>query len=317
MSQVQSSSQAGTPFVWAKLVAGQKQNLLEVEAKEKAKAVEEKAKAVEEKAQAELAQQKRQEQEAESRRISKLKEDLARIGKLAEFEKQNAAEIERQKVLDAKYSRENGWWSLISVRYPDDYYHQQRPIPKTVNEKALRFVQHWLTVFGDQLAPLTTLGQLEEAFQQAVVPNLLMVHDRSSDQFLTWEKRTFGSNTLPNKVRYQHLQQWVATEEKEYQADPRRYGSPPWAVWSLWVFAKNITWQNCLFAMSKVSGTFPGNGLLQITGHFSKPTSAIKWLVPLEPYIGTYFIQKPISAAKRKRLDEEDDDMDWLMGECN
>ena len=305
MSQVQSSSQVGTPFVWAKLVAGQKQNLLEVEAEEKAKAVEEKARA-------ELAQQKRQEkqeQEAEARRISKLKEDLARIGKLAEFEKQNAAEIERQKVRDAKYSRENGWWSLISVRYPDD--HQQRPIPKTVNEKALRFVQHWLTVFGDQLAPLTTLGQLEEAFQQTVVPNLLMVHDRSSDQFLTWEKRTFGSNTLPNKVRYQHLQQWVATEEKEYQADPSRYGSPPWAVWSLWVFAKNITWQNCLFAMSKVSGTFPGNGLLQITGHFSKPTSAIKWLVPLEPYIGTYFIQKPISIAKRKRLDEDDD------GECN
>ena len=88
MSQVESSSSqavksAGTPFVWAKLVAGQKQNLIEVEAEEKAKAAEEKAKA-------ELAAHNRREnviQDFEVRRISKLKADLARIGKLAEFEK--------------------------------------------------------------------------------------------------------------------------------------------------------------------------------------------------------------------------------------
>jgi hypothetical protein len=312
MSQTQvemkSVEMQGTPFVWAKLVAGKKQNLLEVEAEEKARA--------------ELAQKKRQEkqeQEAEARRVHKLKEDLARAGKLAEFEKQNAAQIQRQKEIDTKYSRENGWWATISVNYPKDYYQQQRQIPKTVNEKALRWMQHWLTVFGDQLAPLTTIGQLEEAFQNAVLPNLLMEHQRSSDGFLTWEKRTFGSNdlapveNLANKVRYQHLLQWVANEEQEYKADPR--SSPPWANWSLWVFAKNITWQNCLFAMSKVSGTFPLNGLIQITGHFSKPTSAIKWLVPLEPYLATYFVQKPMSFGKRKRLEEEDDDMYW--GDCN
>ena len=311
-SQMESTSTStktvGTPFVWSKLVVGKKQDLLEVQAEEKARA--------------ELAQQKRQEkinQQVEAFRISKLKEDLARIGKLAEFEKKNAEEIQRQKDSDTKYSRENGWWVNTQIQYTHNYYQEQRQIPKTVNERALHFVQHWLTVFGDQLKHCTTLGHLEEAFQNAVVPNLLMQHQRSSCEFLSWEKQTFGDILLPNKNRYAHLQQWVAQEEKKYKANPRGYGTPPWASWSLWVFAKNITWQNCLFAMSKVSGTFPLNGLLQITGHFSKPTSTIKWLVPLEPYISTYFNQKPISDSKRKRLEEEDrnDDDDWLMGECN
>ena len=65
--------------------------------------------------------------------------------------------------------------------------------------------------------------------------------------------------------------------------------------------------------MSKISGTFP-NGLLEITGHYSKPTSQIKWVVSLEPYIVTRFRRKPDSEMKKKReqqreeQDRDDDD---------
>lgn len=332
------TKQGGTPFVWAKLVNGEKKDLAAVEAEAKAK-----------KEAAAKARLEKEEKRMEAVKEQLLREKLIREGRETEFNKANAgriaAEKARQKETDEKYCRENGWWRTgVTYRETegDSYY---VPFPKSkVNEKSLQFVQLWLSEFPE-LAKITTIGELQTAFYDAVVPWLETTSPRSVSAFAGWAEQKYPGQKSTNAelhgqiklllaqgqtveaaevmrtvhqlnaTRYCHFQEWVLTEEKEYNAST--YKNPrcsPWAQYDIWIKAKHITWENVLFAMSKISGAFP-NGLLEIQGHFSKPTSQIKWVVSLEPYLSTRFSSKPMSDAKRQRLDDEDDD--WLMGDCN
>jgi len=330
------AKQGGTPFVWAKLVNGEKKDLATVEAEATAK-----------KEAAEKARFEKEEKRLEAVKEQLLREKLIREGRETEFNKANAgriaAEKARQKESDEKYCRENGWWRTdVTYRKTegDSYY---VPFPKSkVNEKSLQFVQLWLTEFPE-LAKITTIGELQTAFYDAVVPWLETTSPRSASNVAVWEEEKYPGQKSTNAelhgeikallaqgksaeaavitqvihhlnaTRYRHFQEWVFTEEKEYNAST--YKNPrcsPWAQYDIWIKAKHITWENVLFAMSKISGAFP-NGLLEIQGHFSKPTSQIKWVVSLEPYLSTRFSEKPMSSAKRQRLDDEEDE--WLMSD--
>ena len=333
------AKQGGTPFVWAKLVNGEKKDLAAVEAEAKAK-----------QEAAEKARIEKEEKRLEAVKEQLLREKLIREGKEAEFNKANAgriaAEKARQKEIDEKYCRENGWWRTgMTYREIEDGPYCV-PFPKSkVNEKSLQFVQLWLTEFPE-LAKITTIGELQTAFYDAVVPWLESTSPRSADNVVAWEQVKYpgqkstnaelhgefkalleqGKSTEAaeimrvvhhlNATRYRHFQEWVWKEEKEYNESTYKHPKcSPWAQYDIWIKAKHITWENVLFAMSKISGAFP-NGLIEIQGHFSKPTSQIKWVVSLEPYLSTRFAGKPMSVAKRQRLEEEEDD-DWLMMECN
>jgi hypothetical protein len=325
--------------VWAKLVNGEKKDLATVEAEANAKK--------------EADAKVRLEKEAKHLEAIKqqvLRERLIREGKEAEFAKANAERIAfektRQKEIDKKYCRENGWWKTgMTYRETEDGPYVV-PFPKSkVNEKSLQFVQQWLTEFPE-LAKITTIGELQTAFYTAVVPWLESTSPRSASNVVAWEQAKYPSQKnnnaelhgqikelmeqgqsaeasevlcavhALNTTRYWNIQEWVLTEEKEYNESTYKHPScSPWAQYDIWIKAKHITWENVLFAMSKISGAFP-NGLLEIRGHFSKPTSQIKWVVSLEPFLATRFGNKPMSVAKRQRLDEDDDD-DWYMMECN
>ena len=323
------TKQGGTPFVWAKLVNGEKKDLATVEAEAKAKK--------------EAAEKARLEQEAkrvEAAKEQELRAKLMREGRATEFAKTNALRLAeektRQKEADEKYCRENGWWpSDMTYREVegDSYY---VPFPKSiVNEKSLQFLQQGLTVFPE-LAKITTIGELQTAFYDAVVPWLETTSPRSASSVVVWEEQKYVGQKFNNAelhgqikallaqnkpdeaaevmrtvhqlnaTRYRHFQEWVWKEEKEYAESTYKHPScSPWAQYDIWIKAKHIIWENVLFAMSKISGAFP-NGLIEIQGHFSKPTSQIKWVVSLEPYLATRFASKPVSAAKQRRLDEED-----------
>jgi hypothetical protein len=330
------AKQGGTPFVWAKLVNGEKKDLAAVEAEATAK-----------KEAAKKARFEKEEKRLEAVKEQVLREKLIREGRETEFNKANALRIEeakaQQKEADEKYARENGWWeNKMTYREVEgeSYY---TPFPKSkVNEKSLQFLQLWLSEFPE-LAKITTIGELQLAFYSAFVPWVEFTSPRSSSSVAAWEEQKYVGQKFNNAqlhgqikallaqdkpdeaaavmrtvhelnaTRYRHFQEWVWKEEKEYNESA--YKNPrcsPWAQYDIWIKAKHITWENVLFAMSKISGAFP-NGLLEIQGHFSKPTSQIKWVVSLEPYLATRFSSKPESAAKRRRLDEEEDH--WLMSD--
>jgi len=328
------AKQGGTPFVWAKLVNGEKKDLAAVEAEAKAK-----------KEAAFAARLEADAKRMEAAKEQELRAKLSSEGRAAEFAKTNALRIAeekaRQKKVDEKYCRENGWWPIDMTYRKEEGQPYYAPFPKSkVNEKSLHFLQQWLTVFPE-LAKITTLGELQAAFYDAVVPWLESTSPRSASNVVVWEEQKYVGQKCNNAelqgqikallaqnkpdeaaevmrtvhqlnaTRYRHFQEWVWKEEKEYAASTYKHPScSPWAQYDIWIKAKHITWENVLFAMSKISGAFP-NGLIEIQGHFSKPTSQIKWVVSLAPYLATRFASKPESAAKQRRLAEEEDDDCW------
>ncbi len=172
-------------------------------------------------------------------------------------------------------------------------------------------MQLWLTNFPE-LVKITTVGDLQTAFTAAYIPWLLLKYERSVYAFETWEALKYPLAERSNPaVRYAHLQAWVSFEEQEYNTSGAVRGGP-WLLYPIWIAAKHITWENCMFAMSKISGTF-ANGLLEITGHYSKPNSQIQWVVSLEPYIATRFNRKPDSVTKQQRYRQEarDDEYEY------
>jgi hypothetical protein len=328
--------QKATAFVWAKLVNGEKKDIAMVEAEEKAK-----------KEAAFAARVEKEAREKEAEKEAELRAKLFREGRAAEFAKINAIRIEeakaQQKKADEKYARENGWWeNRMTYREVEEGEPYSTPFPNSkVNEKSLQFLQLWLSEFPE-LAKITTIGELQAAFYSAFVPWVQFTSPRSSSSLAAWEEQKyvgqkFNNAELQGRVkallaqdkpdeaaevmrtvhqlnatRYWHFQEWVGKEEKEYNESAYKHPrSSPWVQYDIWIKAKHITWENVLFAMSKISGAFP-NGLIEIQGHFSKPTSQIKWVVSLEPYLATRFASKPESAAKRRRLDEEEyEDYCW------
>jgi hypothetical protein len=103
---------SSTPFVWAKLVTGEKKDLAQAQAAEKAKA---------------QAAEKARDQ-ADEKAKDQADEKAAKLARIVREEQQcresimrAAEEAARQKALNEKYTRENGWWPE-DLNYPAEGY---------------------------------------------------------------------------------------------------------------------------------------------------------------------------------------------------
>lgn len=297
------SSNAGTPFVWAKLVQGKKMNLAESQAEEAAKA--------------QLAKQVRLEKETKETEECKdrfLKEQLKKEKREHEFEQAKAAQKIHDAEIDAKYSVENGYWHNEEKYKEYVDFMSYRDVPRSVNKHALDFAQKFLTYNGAKAAKCTTLFELEEVFYDAYAPYALMNYQRSANDFIKWEKTTFplGADVkkYENIARYTHLQQWMTQEKVEWESKPKSHqylNCAPWSLYPIWIFLSNVNWLTFLKAIDEKSGAFE-TGIIKIEGNPLNMASPITWQVSLEPYLCTRFHEKAPCAAKKKRQDEDWED---------
>ena len=310
-STVSSSAAAaknqGTPFVWAKLVAGKKMDLKEVQEEEQAKVVQ---------------REEQSKKEKEKEKEDQLRKELAKQKREAEFESENKKRLAKDALAaaehDAKYSVENGYWdtNILCTN------HTYRDIPKTVNAHALKFAQLFLHNFGAKLKTCTTLFEIEEVFQEVYVPYALQKYPRAAHTFELFEMAKYPGEEKTD--RYIHLQEWMLQEEKDWNAIPKNKQHPSCAPWvgyngALWIFVKNVNFVNFVKAIDEKSAAFE-KGILKINGEQMKRgttfetlnmATPIEWTVSLEPYFYTYFREKAPCAAKKKRQQEEDDD--WMF----
>ena len=90
--------------------------------------------------------------------------------------------------------------------------------------------------------------------------------------------------------------------------DVAKWQDNPYKKYRIYNPAKNITFENVLYAMSTQSGTFEG-GLLKIHGFYKNDASPIEWQVKM-PYVSTRFVDPPLTDAQVKRLQESYSDDD-------
>lgn len=287
-----------TKFVWAS-VAGtgkEKKTLAAAQAEEEAqKAKEEAVKAA---VAAKVAEAVKAAEAAKA--AKKLQEEADR--KLKKREEQDAADRN-------KFTRDNGFWTN---RFPMNH-DRALDVPPGVNERAMVWILFALANFLEWEKNCNTVGELMTAFYEAFVPYILLeFEDRwgNNTAFLDWEQKTHpspGQSSVSKKQRYEHIQEWVKHCEKTCKT--------PWLN-PMWVFAKHVTFENCLWAMNERSQTFKTQdeddtyqwGIIRVKGSGSLDNPII-WLQygGMTTYKATRHNPKTPSFAKQRREQAEAD----------
>ena len=270
-------------FNWASVAKGKPQTTTEFEAEKFALAEKQRlAKEVERQAQW-LCDAPRKE------RIENMR--LAQLSREQEQAQRVAAE-------QAKYARlETKEYGYLETwpRASEAYDLPKLMVPKNINERARDWIEQALAAWWPEWEKCATVDALREAFINAFVPYIFHhSYLRGMDVYEKWERSMMHARPLasgevyPNAERYTYITQWVAEMEADKVHPP--YGN------KFWVACKNITFANCLAAMTDNSQAFcvqkkkvqgdteddVGNasGFLRLDS-----SQAITWLADFQNYI--------------------------------
>ena len=303
-------------FTWASVASGKKQTQAEVEASR-------------------LAERKKIEAEQEAKECDRLEqESTIHMRKMLAREKQEKEQailhgqcLQKKAEIDEKYTKENGYWMQNVRRWPIGT--RCLEVPPSVSERAMEYVEHFLVTFPELQQQALTIGTFKKAFINAYVPYVYakfyswcMVNQNSLMAYL-------NAPRLTNEDKYALMQMWVSEQETKYNRMPNDYNkklSQPWRN-AFWVFAKNVTYEKCLWAMDAKSKTFempkldPAGetvyGFAVIEGNPTHDASKIVWQTDLVNYIGHVHKKKPENGkklAQREKEDQKDlDDLDDLF----
>lgn len=290
-----------TVFVWSKLAGGTKQTLAEKEAEDKRKEEE-----------AEKVSIEKHNQKMKVYREETLRKELAHQNRLQEYESALATQNRRrelalieQAAYEASRTREKGYWS-DEITYRDVFSDEMtRIIPRGLNKNTMKFLQRWLTVWGDKLQEISSVGDLENAFYNAFVPWIFCEYNKSKYIFDAWEReqeqRTklilYPNDETLNRDKYANLQKWVHESAQK--------GHQPWVSYPIWIAASHITWTRVWNAMTKESGAFE-NGLIRII-QGRGPSASFEWVVGLTPYKTIEFEESREKQIKRMKRNDDDD----------
>jgi hypothetical protein len=264
-----------TVFIWSKLAGGTKQTLAEKETEDKRK-----------QEQAEKVSIEKHNEEMKLHREQALRVELAFQKRSNEYDtelaKQNLQReisLREQAAYEASRTREKGYWK-DEITYRNVWSDENdRIIPRGLNMNTMKFLQRWLTVWGDKLQEIVTVGDLENAFYNAFVPWLFCEYNNSKYAFDHWEQSKrilYPNDETLNRDKYANLQKWVH--------ESAQHGAKPWVSYPIWIAASHITWARVLKAMTKESGAFE-NGLIHIIqGRGPSASSSLEWVVGLTPY---------------------------------
>jgi hypothetical protein len=305
-------------FTWASVASGKKQTQFEIEA--------EQAKVREQEADKKLQLLEKKDEEELRARLRKEKREH-------EFTAQNASRLaqiaKEEEEMVEHFKRENGYWPIaVKTRYvtneansltTDWAGRRTLEVPRNVNERAMKFIEYMLVNYPEVTTTCPTVGDFQQVFM---------------DAYIGYVTRNFGKSVIEDAsatraVQYEELQKWVVQEEAEYNeandALRRNRGgiipTPPWYN-KVWVFAKNVNFENCLWAMNARSKTFematldeitekPHTGFVQIASNTLPRASKLTWLTNLETYEGLPHQTKTACKQKREQQERERND-EWF-----
>jgi len=290
-------------FNWASVAKGKPQTITQVEA-EKA--------ALKEKAEREKAERERLAWEAgaplRARQEEKHLNDIKQAKEYAERQKIYQAEYDR------KFRKEGGW---LPGLWPTSYDVPNEPrlsVPTHVNERARDWTERALASWWQEWEKCNTVEALRMAFINAFVPFVFEdgTYSRGLDEFKHWERQKCEVKEGTSAERYSHLLKWV----KAIEAD-KPYRN------KLWVACKNITFENCLWAMNTEARTFRAidklcpDLVIPITGFLQVEGKLVTWLADFTKYIPYKHDPKPKSKqaieAEAKRQRDEDEKLGRMM----
>lgn len=150
-------------------------------------------------------------------------------------------------------------------------------LPRNINIIAVDFLHLWLNERGRVLSTATDIESLKTIFAEFFIFWLFQEYRTDAYIFEDWENFEFrGFKSESSLEDYTRLQKWVC----DCLRDPPDLKT---TKMGLFLAAKHITFDNCLFLLTKCPDIF-GTQLLSIHGYFKDKTAPIKWNVNLTPY---------------------------------
>ena len=237
------------------------------------------------------------------------RQTTARQGTAQQREAYERAEKEEERIAAFK-TRDNGFWTKRVTNRVAIYEfileghtyigNKRLDVPHNVNKRAMEYVERYLVNFPELATTCKTVGELKSEFCVAYMRYALNNRYKNNGIQLISETE--------EQQQYSRLQKWVMDEEASYKA---RQNQPlPYEPWRnpLWVFGKNVTFENCLWAMNVDSKTFEtldssgktNTGFIRVEGNPSNDDSKITWLTDLSTYQGIEHNEKVTS---RNRYD--------------
>jgi hypothetical protein len=213
---------------------------------------------------------------------------------------------------DRKFSKEGGWlmgqWPT-SNKVP---YEPRLTVPKHVNERARDWVERALADWWPVWEKCETVEALRSAFIQAFVPYALEHGNcRRAEDYEDWEQTNCKSKS-DHAERYVNMLKWVKEMEPE-----KPYWNP------VWVACKNITFENCLWAMNVEARTFRAQDKLcpdtevPITGFLQVEGQVVTWLADFTKYIPYKHDPKPKSKeAIEAKLIRDNAEFDRMLSDA-
>ena len=294
-------------FSWASVAKGKPQTICQVETDRKEKEGLAEAERSRLAWEADALMRTRQEAAVRARLEKDREQSLAR-------EQQSLARQQWQEERDRKFSKEGGW---LTGQWPSSHKVPDEPrltVPRHVNERARDWVETALASWWPVWEQCETVEALRLAFINAFVPHVLVhSHNRGVCDFEHWE-RIEGLPLTTYVDRYANIRRWV----KEMEEDKTTRG-PPYGN-AFWVATKNITFEQCLWAMNMEAGAFRAidklcpNSEFPITGFLQVEGPVITWFADFTKYIPYKHDPKPKSKhaleaeRRREKAQEEDDD---------
>ena len=203
---------------------------------------------------------------------------------------------------DVTDMRAQGFW-INKIKYTRGI-DQVLAVPQTVNARALEFIERVVVNWPEWQETCDTVGKLRQGFYTAYA-----IHVKSQYRtFQEWHAVHFynskDASTEEPADLYNSLQMWVALKKKN---EPN-----PWRN-ALWIFAENVTFEKCLWALNVASNTFASlltssvasdlvvqPGLVQLLTPIVNDLTPIKWLQDLNNYRFTAIAHAPKPACKEK-----------------
>lgn len=149
-----------------------------------------------------------------------------------------------------------------------------------IHDLTVAFVQDWLYAHAYRLKAVLKISSLRQDFAQYFYRWLHASFPQTIHNYTFWEKKNFLNAAKDYTDDYDRFQKWTMFMEKYDDSDEL----------GLFLAGKYVTFEKCLFIISRANCIFP-KPFLKISGYFMSPNSTVSWnILPqdMRPIFITY-----------------------------
>lgn len=168
------------------------------------------------------------------------------------------------------YIERASFYVMAKRSVPIRFLESKRIIPL-----AFTFTQKWIYENRHKLMHAENIHNLRQDYESFFLYWIKDSFPKTLHNFKEWELRNFPTESRGYHEEYRRFEIWIDFLQKN---------DPEHEKLGLWKAGKDVTFDACLFIISRCDNIFPKR-LLKIIGYFKDPSALIEWNIDLKDFI--------------------------------